>query len=134
MHPNEQAHRAIIAAFSAGDVATAGSYYTDDAMFHINGRGPVAGDHRGFGAFVEMFAAMASTIDSYEQQVLDVIGGDEHSVGLLKTVMTRGDEILESDVVSVLTWRDGKVVDGGIVVVGPYAPGGVDRSGQARSA
>jgi len=44
-----------------------------------------------------------------EQQVLDVIARDEHSVGLLKAVMTRGNEILESDVISVLTWRDGKV-------------------------
>ena len=134
MHPNEQAHRAIVTAFAAGDVATAASYYSGDAMFHVNGRGPAAGDHRGFGAFVELFATMASTVDSYEQQLLDVIAGDEHSVGLLKTVMTRGDDVLESDVVSVLTWRDGKVVDERIVFVDPYAGDEFDLFGQTRSA
>lgn len=46
--PNEASHRAILTAFEACDLATAVGYYADDAVFHINGRGPLACDHEGF--------------------------------------------------------------------------------------
>ena len=121
MHPNEISHRAILAAFEAGDLATAAGYYTDDALFHINGRGPFAGEHQGFSGFVELFSKLMGGVDSYRQEVLDVIAGDEHSVGLLTSVTTRGDRVLTSDLVTVLTWRDGKVVDERIIVADPYA-------------
>ena len=121
MHPNEAAHRAILAAFEAGDLATAAGYYSDDAVFHINGRSPFAGDHQGFAGFVAVFSKLMGTVDSYRQQVLDVAASDQHSMGLLTSTVQRGDKELTTDLVTVLTWRDGKVVDERIITVDPYS-------------
>ncbi len=121
MHPHEASDRAILAAFEAGDLAAAAGYYTDDAVFYINGRGPFAGDHEGFSGFVEMFSNLMGGVDSYRQEVVDVVAGDQHSVGRLTTSTTRGDRVLTSDVVTVLTWQDGKVVDERIIAVDPHA-------------
>ena len=121
MPSNEVAHRAILAAFEAGDVATAAGYYSDDAVFDVNGRGPFAGEHEGFSGFVEVFSKLVGGVDSYRQEVVDVMAGDQHSVGLLTTVTTRGDRVLTSDIVTVLTWQDGKVVDERIIAVDPHA-------------
>jgi hypothetical protein len=65
-----------------------------DALFHIDGRGPFAGEHQGFSGFVELFSKLMGGVDTYRQDVLDVIAGDEHSVGLLTSVTTRGDPCL----------------------------------------
>ena len=121
MHPNEVSHRAILAAFQSGDLATAAGYYADDAVFHLNGRGPFAGERQGFAGFVELFSQLMGGIDSYHQEVLDVVAGDQHSVALLTSVTTRGDRVLTSDLVTVLTWSDGKVVDERIIAVDPYS-------------
>ena len=121
MHPNEAAHRAILAAVEAGDLATASGYYDDEAVFHLNGRSPFAGDHRGFTGFVEVFSKLMVTVDSYRQEVLDVTVSDQHSVGLLTSTVQRGDKELTTDLVTVLTWRDGKVIDERIITVDPYA-------------
>lgn len=120
MHENEASHRAILAAFAVGDLAAAAGYYSDDVVFHLNGRGPVAGDHHGFSGFVEAFSKVMGAVDSYRQEVHDVIASERHSVGLLTSVATRGEEALTSEIVTVLTWRDGKVVDERIIAVDPY--------------
>jgi len=121
VHPNEEAHRAIVAAFEADDLATASSYYSDDAVFHINGRSSFAGDHPGFAGFVAVFSKLMGTVDSYRQEVLDVTASDQHSIGLSTSTVQRGDNELTSDLVTVLTWRDGKVVDERIITVDPYS-------------
>jgi ketosteroid isomerase-like protein len=121
VHPNEESHRAILEAFSAGDLATAAGHYSDDVVFHINGRGSSAGDHHGFAAFVEIFSKMIGTVDSYSLEVHDVVAGDQHSVGLLTSTTTRGDRVLVADLVTVLTWRDGKVIDERIITADPYS-------------
>ena len=86
-------------------------------MFHINGRSPFAGDHQGFVGFVEVFSNLMGAVDSYRQEVLDVTASDQHSMGLLTSTVQRGDQQLTTELVTVLTWRDGKVVDERIITL-----------------
>jgi hypothetical protein len=91
---------------------TGSGYYDDEAVFHLNGRSPFAGDHRGVTGFVEVFSKVMGTADSDRQEVLDVAVSDQHSVGLLTSTVERGGKELTADLVTVLAWPERSSISG----------------------
>ena len=57
-HPNAEPIRRSFDAFARGDMATMQSLVAEDTVWHIPGRGPLAGDHYGRDAVFEMFGRL----------------------------------------------------------------------------
>jgi hypothetical protein len=55
-HPNEEVVRTGYDAFSRGDMDTLRGLFVDDVVWHIPGRSPLAGDHRGVDAVLGYLA------------------------------------------------------------------------------
>ena len=75
------------AAFDAGDMATLNELFTEDAVWHVTGAGPLAG---------------AVSLD-------DVVGGVHHVVALNQNQATRVGEALQQNAVVVYQLRGGRV-------------------------
>jgi ketosteroid isomerase-like protein len=57
-HANAEPIRRAFDAFASGDMATMQSLVAEDTVWHIPGRGPLAGDHRGRDAVFEIFGRL----------------------------------------------------------------------------
>jgi uncharacterized protein len=57
-HPNAEPIRRSFEAFAAGDMEGMRSLVAEDTVWHIPGRGPLAGDHHGREAVFEMFGRL----------------------------------------------------------------------------
>jgi ketosteroid isomerase-like protein len=57
-HPNAEPIRRAFEAFSGGDIEAMRSLVAEDTVYHIPGRGPLAGDHHGRDAVFEMFGRL----------------------------------------------------------------------------
>ncbi len=112
-HPNAGLIRRMHEAFAKGDyIATLTELFSEDIVWHLPGRGPLAGDHLGrdavFAAMREFERLSGRTIRT---EVHDILASDEHAVALLRATARRGEkryDALEMDVYHV---RDGKVTE-----------------------
>jgi uncharacterized protein len=111
-HPNIELMKKVYAAFAAGDVETAGSYWTEDCTHHYPGRSELAGSHAGLQeatAFAgKMFHLTEGKID---MEILDVGASDDHAFALVRTRYQRGNRILEMPFVNVVYVSDGKIAE-----------------------
>jgi ketosteroid isomerase-like protein len=58
MTAEETAIRRFYEAFAAKDWEGARACWTEDAVWHLPGRSPIAGDHRGWDAIMRVFAKL----------------------------------------------------------------------------
>lgn len=123
-HPNVPRIRAAYEAFAALDLDKALADLAPDAVFHINGSGPLSGDHTG----VE--AISAALIGTYEltggTQKLDVQGifaDDHHGVVVVHETASRPDgATLDVDEVHLLAVdAQGRITDFWDVPADPVA-------------
>ena len=105
-HPNVQRIRDAYAAFAAGDLGAALKDVAPDGIFHFNGEGPNAGDHKGVEAIST--ALMNLFVLTEGTQKLDVKGiyADDHrAVVTLHETATRNDgatlDVMESHVLEL---------------------------------
>jgi ketosteroid isomerase-like protein len=61
-HPNAEPIRRSFDAFARGDMAAMRALVAEDTVWHIPGRGPLAGDHYGRDAVFEMFARLVQGV------------------------------------------------------------------------
>ena len=85
MADNVEATRAAIEAMQRGDMDAMAAGIAEDAVWHVAGNNPFAGDFSGHEAIMQRFAAMAAanvgfTID----EIHDVVGNDDHVVALVR--------------------------------------------------
>ena len=100
------------AAFSAGDMATLNELFTDDAVWHVPGSGPMSGPKKGRGAILAYFGEiMTGTAGTATVTVQDVIGGDDHTIGLHHNHAERHNKVNDQDAVLVFKIRDGRVTE-----------------------
>jgi ketosteroid isomerase-like protein len=113
-HPNVPKIRSAYAAFSAGDLTTGLKDLAPGAVFHINGTGPLSGDHAGAekigAALIGVFEATGGT------QKLDISGifADDHrGVVVMRETASRPDgATLDVNEVHVLAINDdGQITD-----------------------
>ena len=109
---NAELVRRGYAAFSAGDMATMNELFADDAVWHAPGSGPMSGSKEGRDAILAYFGEiMTGSAGTATVTVLDVIGGQEHTIGLHHNHAERNNVVNDQDAVLVFTIRDGRVTE-----------------------
>lgn len=99
-------------AFSTGDMATLTEVFSEDAVWHVTGHGGISGTKRGRDAIFGYFGdLMAGTNGTLKVTLHDVIGGDEHTIGLHHDYAERDGKVLDHNVVLVFHIRDGKAAE-----------------------
>lgn len=107
---NAELVRRGYAAFSAGDMATLNELFTDDAVWHVPGSGELSGAKQGREAIMAFFGELMSrSAGTLKVTLQDVIGGDQHTIGLNDNYAERNGRVLDQEAVLVFQVRDGRV-------------------------
>jgi len=121
-HPNEEIVRSGFDAFAKGDVDTLRQLFDQDAVWHVPGRSPLSGDHRGMDAILGFLArTMELTGGTFRAEVHDVVANDEHAVAIYVTRGEREGRALESRDVLVSHIRNGKLAEAWLLSADLYA-------------
>src|SRR2546423_14788622 len=95
-HPHVELMRKVYAAFGAGDVHTAGSYWKDDAVHHYPGRSPLAGEHKGLRESIAFANKLWELTDGKLHMEPREIGASErYAFALLHTRYERKGRVIE---------------------------------------
>jgi ketosteroid isomerase-like protein len=88
---------AYAAAWERGDPEQAWSFYADDVVMRLPGRGPLAGVHQGRDSVIAVIQALlARTSDAAaEVEVLDRLVSGDRVAMVLREAVVRGEERLE---------------------------------------
>ncbi len=86
---------------AANDLEGAAAYYTEDAVVHIDGTGPLTGEFGGRAAIISMIQQIPASVDSMDIDVHDMLFSDEHAVLLSRATLTRGDRRVTAGRVAV---------------------------------
>lgn len=127
MHPNAQAIRSAYAALQAGDSEAAASIIAEDAVLHLCGESPLAGDYKGRDTIVELVSTLRDhTNGSLELWIHDVLANDGpdpariplgHAVVLLGATAERHGTPLDSMGVAIMHFRGDKAVEAWLVPI-----------------
>jgi ketosteroid isomerase-like protein len=109
-HRNVQTVRRLHDALAAGDFSTAQDLFSEEAVWHLPGQGPLAGDHIGWGRIRDAMRwfdeAAGGTL---KITVHDVLGSDEHAVALLHTSAAREGKNYDIREMDVYHFGEGKI-------------------------
>jgi len=99
-------------AFTTGDLAALMDMFAEDAVWHVAGQGGLSGIKRGrtevFDYFGELVGRSSGTL---ELSLHDVVGGEDHTVGLHHNHAERDDRVLDQNVVLVVHISDGRFTE-----------------------
>lgn len=111
-HPHEELIRRGYAAFSQGDLATLREVFDPDIVWHSPGRNQLAGHHRGVEAVLGFFGRTVELSGgTFRIEVHDVVGNDEHVVGLNSVAAERDGRTLRDQNTLVFHVRDGRATE-----------------------
>src|SRR5512132_3857392 len=111
-HSNAEPILRSFDAFARGDMAGMRSLVAEDAVWHIPGRGPLAGDHNGRDAVFEMFGRlMQASEGSFTQELHDVAASDDHAVALTHATARRGAHNYDGQDAWVFHLREGQIAE-----------------------
>jgi uncharacterized protein len=111
-HPNEDLVREGYQAFIKADMQKVSGFFADDIVWHVGGRGPLAGDYRGKDEVLGFLAkTMEMTGGTFTLEVHDILANDDHAVALVVARAQREGKTLEDRQAHVLHIRDGKVTE-----------------------
>ena len=121
-HPDEAVVRRFIEAMVARDVGAITACFADEVVFHIAGRNPLSGKHRGKQAVMtRLFQAWEEAFGGLEIDVHDVLATDDHVVVLSDRQATRDGRTLEMRSASVYHVRDELIAEAWLFEWDPYA-------------
>jgi uncharacterized protein len=135
-------------ALASGDMKQIRLYWADDMVWVVPGHNPLSGRYQGLDAFLGFMGNVGRLSgNSFNMARIAVMTSDEYSADVTHNVGFRageeGGEVpyqkLDIEVVHVLRWRDGKVIEGRGAIFGDgatqydqfWAPTGPD--GQRRT-
>lgn len=111
-HPNAELIRRGYDAFSRGDMDALRDLIAPDAVWHVPGRSPQAGDYTGIDAILGFFAeSFQRSEGTLKVELHDVLANDEHGVGLQRSTAHRLGKTLDSNDALVFHLRDGKATE-----------------------
>jgi uncharacterized protein len=111
-HSNEDLARRGYEAFIQGDMQGVSDLLSDDIVWHVGGRSPLAGDYRGKDEVLGFLAkTMELTGGTFRLEIHDVLANDEHVTALLVARAERDGKTLEDRQAHVLHVKDGKVTE-----------------------
>jgi ketosteroid isomerase-like protein len=111
-HPDAERIRRAFAAFAQGDMATMTELIAEDTVWHIPGRGPLSGDHRGRDTVFALFSRLVQESEgTFIQELHDALGSDEHAVALTHASAGRGPHTYDFNDAWVFHLRDGQITE-----------------------
>ena len=111
-HPNAEPIRRSFDAFARGDMAAMQSLVAEDTVWHIPGRGPLAGDHHGRDAVFDMFGRlMQASEGTFNQKLHDVLASEDHAVALTFATARRSDHSYDSQDVWIFHLSEGQIAE-----------------------
>jgi uncharacterized protein len=111
-HPNAERIRRAFAAFAQGNMATMTELIAEDTVWHIPGRGPLSGDHRGRDTVFELFSRLVQGSEgTFTQELHDALGSDDHAVALTHASARRGPHTYDFNDVWVFHLRNGQITE-----------------------
>ena len=114
-------------ALASGDIEQIKEYWAEDMNWLVPGHNVLSGWYHGRDAFLAFMGQVgALSNNSFNMESIAVMTSDEYSADVTRNVGYRaGDESgeqpyrkLDIDVVHVLRWRDGKVIEGRGAIMG----------------
>ena len=112
-HPNITMIRKGVEAFNQGNPNALMAMIADDAVFHVPGNSPIAGEYRGKQAIGGFFQHMGQLSEGPQRIDLEYMltSGDEYVVALWKAIGARKGMEYEGLAGYIFRIRDGKVVE-----------------------
>ncbi len=108
-HPNATLIRRFYATFSESDYyEKLTEMFAKDVVWHLPGRHPASGDHRGRDA---VLAAMRYFDGSVALELHDVVANDDHAVALLLATGERKGRRYRAREIDTFHIRGGKIVE-----------------------
>jgi uncharacterized protein len=111
-HPNEVLLRRAYEAQAAGDFDSYLDCLSDDIVLHVPGHSRIAGDYRGKDEVRRHFREIAElSAGTFTTEVHDVLGSDDHVVGLVNASAAREGRRVELPRIHVWHVHDGKLAE-----------------------
>lgn len=103
-------------ALATGDRATIEQYWANDMVWLVPGHHQLAGSYRSLDEFLNFMGKVGGlTENSFRMDGVTVLTNDEYSADVTHNTGHRAGENgakLDIDVIHLLRWRDGKVIEG----------------------
>lgn len=97
-------------AFQRGDLAAFDSILTEDCVWHVPGRGQLAGDKKGRQATVEYYGKLGLLSEgTMKVDLHDVVANEEHVVGLHRFSAQSAGKSVDGTTAIVFHVRDGRI-------------------------
>ena len=112
LHPNIAIVRRFYQAFISRDLSTIWSIAGDDLAFHVPGRSKWAGAHRGREQILRLFTQLGSETErSVHMTIHDIVGGDQHVVGLHRVTAARAGRALDINGTATCHVENRKIIE-----------------------
>ncbi len=113
MEPEVATVRRFYEAFARRDWNTAQECFTKDAIWHLPGRSPIAGDYQGWGAILGDFFAKVGPLSggTFRADLLDVLVGEQVVAAFQHATGERAGKLLDVTACQVMSFRDGQIAD-----------------------
>jgi ketosteroid isomerase-like protein len=100
-------------AFSAGDMATLGEMFAEDAVWHVAGDGVLSGKKEGRDAILAYFGELGTRSGgNLKVTIEEIIGGETNTVCVQHNHAESGGRALDQDGVIAFRVADGKITEG----------------------
>ena len=109
-HPNIDLVRQALAAFSRSDMEEIKKYITEDIVWHVPGRGRLAGEKNGLEEVVAFFGeagVLGTTKFSIDARTM--MAGDDFVSMFVHYHHVRGEEVFDQDGIELFRLADGKI-------------------------
>ncbi len=111
-HPNVARMRAGYEAFAKGDLAALREFLTEDVVWHVSGRSPLAGDYEGIDDVLGFFGRVFELSGgSFRVEPLTYLADDEYGAAPVTVTAHRGDRHLDVMNVQTSRMRGGQVAE-----------------------
>jgi ketosteroid isomerase-like protein len=111
-HQNAKVVRRFYVAFGRGDLDAARTCFAHEAVWHLPGRSPIAGDHQGVDAIMRLLGKLkADSGGTFKPELTDVVANDRHAVALQHATGTRGTKRLDVTVCQLMRIQDDKILE-----------------------
>ncbi len=102
-------------ALASGDKETVRKYWSDDMQWLVPGHHQLSGWKRNLDEFLAFMAKVGElSANSFQMETIDIMTSDEYSADVTHNTGRRAEDPnkkLDIDVVHVLQWRDGRVIE-----------------------
>ncbi|MBT2593978.1 nuclear transport factor 2 family protein [Arthrobacter sp. ISL-72] len=99
-------------AFNAGDMATLGEVFAEDAVWHVAGAGALSGTKQGREAILAYFGELGTRSEGkLKVTVEEIIGGETNTVAVQHATAESRGKSLDQDGALAFRVRDGKIAE-----------------------